>query len=147
MSLSIYNLHSIIDFIEAFENQTLPISEWNHEAHLVVAIYYTNRYTFSEALERVRKGIIAYNETVGTPNSDTSGYHETLTRFWLWVANDFIKKLRSNDLALLCNTFIQSEVSDKHFPLKFYSREVLLSSEARWQWIAPNLITLTNDEP
>jgi hypothetical protein len=36
-------------------------------------------------LEEIRRGIIAYNAAVGTPNSDTRGYHETITAFYVWA--------------------------------------------------------------
>ncbi|MGB0175731.1 MAG: hypothetical protein ACPF9D_01105, partial [Owenweeksia sp.] len=68
----------------------LPKPEWTHEAHLVVAIWYSSLYPFEEALSLVRQNITAHNESVGTPNTDTEGYHETITRFWLMVARHFL---------------------------------------------------------
>ena len=34
-------------------------------------------------MERMRAGIIHLNSFHGTPNTDTRGYHETITRFWM----------------------------------------------------------------
>ena len=47
-----------------------------------------------EATSRIREGIQHYNRSVGTINSDHSGYHETLTVFWMAIV-----KARLRDLA------------------------------------------------
>ncbi len=68
-------------FIAAWEGGTLPHTDWTHAAHVAVAACYAVRHG-AAALYWTRAGIARYNTAVGTPNTDTSGYHETLTRFW-----------------------------------------------------------------
>ena len=75
--------HEIETFIQEFESCTLPKSRWTHHAHLVVALWYLTHHTPDETLEIVRRRIRAYNEATGTPNTDSSGYRETLTRLFL----------------------------------------------------------------
>src|SRR5215470_5227364 len=68
-------------FVTAWEEGTLPKSEWTHSAHVAVGACYSVRWGH-DALARIREGILRYNTAVGTANTETSGYHETLTRFW-----------------------------------------------------------------
>ncbi len=70
-------------FIDAFESLTLHKVQWTHHAHLVVALWYLTHHLHDDALDFVRRRIRAYNEAVGTANTDTGGYHETLTRLYL----------------------------------------------------------------
>ena len=72
---------SLDTFIDQWERGVLPKSEWTHAAHITVGTCYVLRYG-ATALDRIREGILRYNAAVGTANTDSSGYHETLTRFW-----------------------------------------------------------------
>ena len=42
------------------------------------------------ALSQLRQGITRYNESVGTANTDSSGYHETLTSFYVDLIARFL---------------------------------------------------------
>ena len=66
-----------------FLERTLPRAEWTHEAHLRVGLLHLLRYPPGESLDRLRVGIREYNEAVGVRNTDSSGYHETITRFYV----------------------------------------------------------------
>src|SRR4051794_13610741 len=70
-------------FLRDFESLRLPKPSWTHHAHLAVGLWYLSHHSPDDALSIVRKRIRAYNEAVGTPNTDSSGYHETLTRLFL----------------------------------------------------------------
>ena len=129
----------IESFIKEFEARTLDKTLWTHEAHLVVAIWYASTYGFETALQLVRENIRLYNEAVGGRNTDTEGYHESITRFWLLVASDFIKNHRSQSIAVVCEDFIASDKAHRNYPLRFYSKERLFSVEARKTWVAPDL--------
>src|SRR5258708_37683425 len=71
------------DFLECFERGTWPKPEWKPAAHIAVAGCYLIDYSDEEAAERARCDIRHYNQCTGTINGDHSGYHETLTLFWL----------------------------------------------------------------
>ena len=125
--------------ISRFENQELPSSEWTHEAHLIVGIWYVWHHPYERALNKVRNLIIKHNESVGTPNSDTEGYHETLTRFWLNVARSFIALNDFSSVESSCIEFVCSNYGSRDYPLTFYSRDRLFSVVARRQWVEPDL--------
>ena len=64
-------------------------------------------------------------------------YHETLTVFWLQAVADFAESKNGASLPEICNELI--EKFDKDYPLKFYSRELLFSDEARQNFIKGDL--------
>src|SRR4051812_4919525 len=70
-------------FLEAFENCTLPFAEWRHRAHLRVAYLYLRELPYDGALEKVRRNIKRYNAATNTPEELERGYHETITQAWL----------------------------------------------------------------
>jgi len=87
----------------------------------------------------MRTGIYRLNDAHGTPNSDTSGYHETLTVFWLRMIADYLKNNgREKGLTELANN-LTATMNDAKLPLKFYSRERLFSVAARLNYIEPDL--------
>lgn len=129
----------ILDLLYQFESCTLPKSAWTHEAHLIVAIAYNQLYGKTAALERARKNIRRYNEAVGTLNTEHSGYHETITRFWIWLADCFLQMQENKSLAAACNAFIRSRYIDKELPLRYYSRGLLFSVEARTAGVQPDV--------
>ena len=82
-------------------------------------------------------GILWLNDSHGTPNTDTSGYHETLTMFWLLTIEEFVGKTKCGGLAEMANRLIAS--CDTKLPFKFYSRELLFSADARTRYVEPDL--------
>ncbi|MEZ4722131.1 MAG: hypothetical protein R2813_09680 [Flavobacteriales bacterium] len=138
-----YSSEEINSLIGRFEKQSLPKSEWTHEAHLVVAIWYCWNHDDKAAMDLVRDLITRHNVSVGTVNSDTDGYHETITKFWLWVARQYLNTHRNDDVYAATNSFISSEFSASKFPLRYYSSGLLFSIKARHSWITPDLHPLT----
>lgn len=120
-----------------FINKTLPVVDWTHEAHLLVALWHLKHYSKAEATCYLRSRIISYNEVVGTENGPRSGYHETLTLFWIWVIAEFLKR-HDGDLTELSNLFIKSKYADKRLPFQFYTKAKLIGIEARASWVAPD---------
>lgn len=129
----------VVNLAKAFEERTLPKSEWTHAAHLVVGLYYCYHHPLGVAKNLMSDGIYWLNDAHGTPNTETSGYHETITVFWLRTVANFIEKTgREHGLANLANS-LQAFCSDTNLPLKYYSRERLFSTEARMKYVEPDL--------
>jgi hypothetical protein len=85
-------------------------------------------------------GIIrAYNEAVGTANTDTSGYHETLTQLYIRGVRHFLVTCDTPGLLAKVNALLVSEMAPRDWPLRFYSRDRLFSLEARRGWIEPDI--------
>jgi hypothetical protein len=125
--------------VAAFRNQSLPRPGWTHHAHLTVALWFLRRYSDEEALPLVREGIQSYNRAWGVPTTPTGGYHETLTRFYLWLVRRFLTETpESLPLYELTNR-LMATYGDKALPLQYYSKERLMSPEARFGWLEPDL--------
>jgi len=134
-----YTKEEITSLIKRFELEKLPKVEWTHEAHLVVAIWYCSKYEFERAVDLVRGNISRHNESVGTENTDTSGYHETITKFWLLIARDFLKDKGDSSVEDNCNALINSIYGESKYPFNYYSPELLFTVKARHYWVYPDL--------
>ena len=130
---------SINLIISEFENKTLKIENWTHQAHIIVAFWHNKNFDFETAVNLLRNKIKAYNLSVGTQNSDNSGYHETLTIFWMILTKDFLSTNNSLQFEKKCNIFLNSIKSSKDYPLNYYSKEKLSSKKARKEYIEPDL--------
>jgi hypothetical protein len=130
----------IENLLSAFEACTLPKPKWTHQAHLIVALWHNLRFRADEALQLVRERITRYNEAVGTPNTATSGYHETITVFYMWAVRQHLASADANaSIVEIANTLIRSQCADRNFPFEYYSRERLLSTEARRRFVEPDI--------
>lgn len=127
------------NFVSAFNSRQLPKHEWTHQAHLVVGLWYTVRYDAVEALNRIRSSIRQYNEAIGTENTDRSGYHETLTRFYLWNIASHVQRHEGRTLIGMLAALLDSPIAEPRYPFSYYSRERLFSVEARRSWVEPDL--------
>jgi hypothetical protein len=119
------------DLTLAFEALSLPKSEWTHEAHVVVCWATVARLGATEALAHLRTAIPRYNEATGTPNSDTDGYHHTITCYYVAAVGVL-------DGASL-ETVLADPSCSRTAPLEHWSRERLFSVEARRGWVEPDL--------
>ncbi len=120
-------------------DRTLPKAEWTHEAHLRAGLWHVLQHGAAAALPLLRERIAAYNESVGTANTDTSGYHETITRFYVVVIDRFLAVHdRGLPLDRLAAQLI-AEHGDRRLPLRHYSEGRLFSVVARRSWVEPDL--------
>ncbi|NNF35486.1 MAG: hypothetical protein HKN68_15360 [Saprospiraceae bacterium] len=118
-----------------FSNRSLPKDDWTHQAHLQVAFRYNWNYKFDEALRIVRELIISYNDSVGTVNSSTSGYHETLTVFWMIITRNFLTENEHTSVDEAYEEFLVRSYHLKDLPDLYYSDKVLFSEQARKEWV------------
>ena len=123
--------------------RTLKREEWTHEAHLAATTYLLLKRPEID-LDRELPGIIRrFNESVGGVNSDSEGYHETITRVSLRGVRLFLEEAhRKEPLYELVNELLLSPMGRRDWPLRFYSPELLFSVEARRHFIDPDLAAL-----
>ena len=124
-----------------FEDRSLPREQWTHRAHLKVAYLHLIRFSHQEALQRLRMGIQAYNTAHGIHDTPTGGYHETMTQVWLQLVYTALCQFGPAETA---DAFFdaQTQLYDKCAPLLFYSRDRLMSPEAKRSYITPDLAPL-----
>lgn len=136
----------IESLIEAFENCTLPRSEWTHQAHLIVALWYLTHYSQLEATNYIRNGIQQYNLAQGIKITKDSGYHETMTLFWIQIVHRYLSvAIAKGSFVDIANGLLHS-CGNPRLPLEYYSRELLMSWDARRSWVEPNLKPITSEE-
>ena len=123
--------------VSAFEARALPKDAWTHAAHVSVGAVYVWRYGRAEALERLRAAIPTYNLAVGGENTDTAGYHDTITAYYAAAAAHAVVGAKDEDEAVACA--LAGEHLTREAPLRFWSREVLFSVPARRGFVAPDL--------
>jgi hypothetical protein len=128
--------------VRDFIARTLPKSEWTHQAHLRVGLWHALHYPDSAALDLLRARISAYNETTGVANTAHSGYHETITRFYVHVIGVFVRSAHPNSPIDELSRALIEQWGDKNLPLRHYSPHRLFSAEARRTWIEPDLAPL-----
>jgi hypothetical protein len=128
---------------ERFLAHTLPRKEWTHEAHLATTTWLLLRRPDIDVDSGLADLIRRYNDSVGGVNSDSEGYHETITRVFLHGVRLFLGEAdRREPLHELVNELLLSPMGRRDWPLRFYSRERLLSVEARRNFVPPDLATL-----
>jgi hypothetical protein len=129
----------ITALVAEFESGELPAARWTHREHLTVAFWYVSRLGETQAIERMRAGILHLNGCHGTPNTDTRGYHETITRFWLEIVRKFVEQPGSPRPPLeTANQLIQKYAERRRLWREYYSFDLMKSVESRRNWIPPD---------
>ena len=133
----------IVRIGEGLLARTLPRPDWTHEAHLAACLYLLIRRADID-LDVELPGIIrGYNASVGGVNSDSEGYHDTITRVFLHGVRLFLAEADlSEPLHELVNQLLLSPMGRRDWPMRFYSPERLFSVEARRTFVAPDVRAL-----
>ncbi len=124
-------------FLAAFSATTLPKEQWTHAAHVTVAAAWIHENS-ATALDRLRPAIREYNAATGGLNTETSGYHETLTRFWVLRITETLPQEKSR-LEAVRDAVARYGPQSGLFR-RYYSFDVVNSVDARREWIAPDLL-------
>jgi len=121
----------------------LPREAWTHEAHLAATTYLVLRRPDIDLDAELPAIIRRFNESVGGVNSETEGYHETITRSFLHGVRLFLDDGNlDRPLHGLVNELLLSPMGRRDWPLRFYSRERLFSVEARLTYVEPDLMSV-----
>jgi len=128
---------------EGLMARTLRKEEWTHEAHLGATTYLLLKRPDID-VDRALPGFIrAFNESVDGVNNDSEGYHETITRAYLRGIRLFLEEADvKRPLHELVNELLLSPMGRRDWPLRFWSKERLLSVEARRNYLEPDLAAL-----
>jgi len=133
----------IIHLGERFLARDLPKEEWTHEAHLATTTWLLLKRPDIDVDKELPGLIRRYNESVGGVNSDTEGYHETITRTFLRGVRLFLAEAdTTHPVHGLVNELLLTPMGRRDWPLRFYSRERLFSVEARRDLVPPDIAAL-----
>lgn len=125
----------------AFLARTLPKSEWTHAGHFAAA-FWILRHPDLDALRDMPDLIRRYNESTGVANTDTTGYHETITLASLRAARAWLTARPTKPLHESLSEMLLAEYGRSDWLLTYWSRPLLFSAPARRSWVEPDLMRL-----
>jgi len=126
-------------FLHNFESCTLDKSEWTHGAHVAAAAWYLHVSSYDTVLPLIRTRIRAFNESVGGQNTPTSGYHETLTRFWLRIVAHLLLTHQPATRFEAAQLAVATYGEQRALHNAWYSGDVVKDTAARLNWREPDL--------
>lgn len=124
---------------DAFRARTLPKEKWTHAAHWAAAL---NLIARDEAAARrdMPAMIRAYNLSVGGENTDTEGYHETITIASLRAAAHALASApEGTPLHETLARLLAGPCGRPDWILDYWTRETLFSVAARREWVEPDI--------
>ena len=120
--------------------RTLPRTEWTHAAHFAATLWLMRYRPELDAAQTMPRLIRAYNESVGRVNDDSGGYHETITLASLRAARGVFDAFPPDaPVYRIANALMSSNLANPNWLLKYWSRDRLMSVEARRTWREPDL--------
>ncbi len=123
-------------FLASFEARTLDALP--HRDHIKVAYLYLLRYPLDDAIVKVRTGLQALAIAWDAPTDNLEkGYHETMTQAWVRLVH---LTLNDGGAAECADAFCDQypKLMQKTFLDLFYSREHLMTWEAKRQFVEPD---------
>jgi hypothetical protein len=130
------NEREIEELVESFESCAVPPAEFDHGAHLTVALWYLSRLPHGSAAERMRAGLHRYTRH----NNAEAVYNETLTIFWLKLVRHFLNRTDACRPSLVerANELLTT-YGDSKLAFEYYSRALVQTPEAKASWVEPDL--------
>ncbi len=134
---------ALVDVAERFRSCTLPKAEWTHAAHFAAAIWLIRRCPDIDPEADMPDMIRRYNESVGGTNSDSEGYHETITLASLRATRAHLAgEPADTPLHAVHARMMAGPLGRSDWLLAHWSRERLFSVEARLRWVTPDIKSL-----
>jgi hypothetical protein len=119
-------------------DRSLPKSSWTHAAHFATALWLL-KHRGPCAVGEMPALIWSYNEAKGVANTDTSGYHETITIASLRAAHTWLVERPESALHVVLDQLLASALGHSAWLLTYWSKPVLFSATARKTWLEPDL--------
>jgi hypothetical protein len=117
---------------------SLPKIEWTHAAHFAAAFWLLRR-SDAQAARDMPQLIRAYNVATGVANTDSNGYHETITLGSLRAARAWLAARPGAALHEALMELLVSEYGRSDWLFSYWSKSVLFSAAARRTWVEPDL--------
>ena len=122
---------------------TLPKAAWTHEGHFAAALWLLRHRPELATPDAMRGLIMRYNLATATPNTDTGGYHHSITIASLRAAAWHLAAQGAEaPLHRVLAVLMASAQGRSDWLLAYWRRETLFSVAARRDWVAPDLAPL-----
>ena len=119
--------------------RSLRREEWTHEAHLAACCWLVVERPDVEPERDLPDLIRRFTESVGGVNSDSEGYHETITQCFIRAVRVYLARVdEALPLVEKVNGLLASEEGKRDWPMCFYDPKTLFSREARLGWVEPD---------
>ena len=131
-----YPIKTAEEMIAGFTNCTLPLDEWDHGTHLVAGFYVIAKYG-DAGYSVMKTRLLNYTTHYGK-----DGYHETMTRFWIWAVQHFMEKENGKiawNQEQLDAIIFNEELTRRNLWNDYYSLELMQSDEAKKKFLEPDL--------
>ena len=126
-----------------FLDRTLPKEEWTHEGHFAAALWLLRNRADLAGPDEMRELIMRYNDATGKPNTDSEGYHHTITRASMRAAAHHLIALPPGEpLHEVLRSLMRSACGRTDWLLEYWRAETLFSVAARRSWVNPDLAPL-----
>jgi hypothetical protein len=132
-------LAEIIEIAEGVRACTFPVTRFHHREHCLAAAYFLKSFPGIDWRSEFPQFIRRYNVAMGGANTEDSGYHETITLFYIDAIEAFLRGHSGESVLDACRALLQSPIIQPDYALRFYSRERLFSREARRRYLQPDL--------
>ncbi len=124
------------EFLQKFEDARL--STFPHHDHIRMAWLYLSHHGWDEGYTKIQIGLKHFATAHDAPQK----YHETITQFWAKLVYHCIQTSPDiHDFKQFLETF--PILLDKNAMMRHYSADVLWGSDARNEWIEPDLIAMS----
>ncbi|MGA8220963.1 MAG: hypothetical protein WB780_04855 [Candidatus Acidiferrales bacterium] len=124
----------IEEVVRRFESCEYLPDEFVHARHLTVATWYFLHFEASAAEGRMRAGLQKFIRHHGK-----SGYHVTITEFWLRLVKQTLRDIRANDEGVAGVNRVVERLNNKAVIYEYFSRGRVESAEAKAGWLEPDL--------
>jgi hypothetical protein len=120
---------------------SLPKVEWTHEGHFAAALWLLRYRPDLAAPEAMRGLIMRYNESTDTPNTESGGYHHSITIASIRAAAHHLAG-HDGPLHEVLAALMASVQGRSDWLLAHWNRDTLFSVAARRNWVPPDLVPL-----
>ncbi len=137
----------LLAVVEAFEAADLPRDRWGHVTRLAIAAWYLTHLPEPEATDRFIHNLLRYNRILGIEMGQPGGYNETVTLFWLTLANRVARAQADAPPLHVANEVVTRYGHRPELVLEYYSPHRIRSWRARQSWVDPDRRPLDDGDP
>lgn len=125
----------IEELVAGFESCTVPPGEFDHGAHLAVALWYLSQLPAPLAETRMRAGLQRYT----AHHNAVHKYNETVTLFWLKLVRRFLERADAGHSLAKRACELVAAYNNPKLVFDYFSRELINRTETKASWVEPDL--------
>lgn len=126
--------------VERFAGCKSALAEFDHAAHLTVALVRLREMPFEASVTQMRADLMRFSA-----HHKATGYNETITRFWLRLVERYMHEFPEERLWKQANEVVM-HLGDKELLFRHYSKGWVMSEEAKQGWVEPDLLAFAFGE-